>query len=352
MKNYIKAVVFICLLIICLSFVQDKLGYSDELRTQKIFENFYNLEEDSIDVICLGTSAVQRGWLTPVAFRKSGISSYTLATASQPFCLTRYLMEEAQKTQNPKVFIIDIRAAIETPDDLREGFIRRITDSMKDSPLRIKTVRNTLNYAKKGKNSIDTSDISYYFRLAKYHELYDSTKRAEEKDVKYYNGFAYYEGAYYKMEQQKDVGLVRKKRPLDERSIEMINDLLDYCDTIEADTVFTIIPFAGSVKELRKINSVKSIIRKRGYKCINFLDARHRKAIGVDFNTFFYNDRHTNYYGSEKYTKYMCEYLKKKYDISNRKGDPKCRKLARSSRKFIKKTKAKKEEMYSKITLK
>lgn len=349
MKNYIKAVVFICLLIICLSFVQDKLSYSDELRTQKIFENFYNLEEDSVDVICLGTSAVQRGWLAPIAFRDEGISSYTLATASQPFCLTKYLMEEAQKTQKPKVFVIDIRAAIETPDDLHEGFIRRITDSMKASPLRIRAVRNTLKLAKKGDNSIDTSDISYYFRLAKYHELYDSSKRAVEKDLKYYNGFAYYEGAYYDMKPQKDVGLVRKNRPLNEYSIKTLNELLDYCDKIEADTVFTIIPFAGSVKELRKINTAKSIIRKRGYKCINFLDAKHREAIGVDFNTFFYNDRHTNYYGSENYTKYMCKYLKKNYDIPNRKDDPKCKKLARSSREFIRKTKAKKEEMYNKI---
>lgn len=349
MKNLGKVVIFICVLIGCLVVVQIKLSYEDQLGTQKICKDFYRLEKNSVDVVSLGTSAVQRGWLVPEAFNELGISSYTMATASQPFCLTKYIMEEVNKRQNPKVFLVDIRAAIEKPDDMQEAFIRRVTDNFRDSKLRFEAVKYALDFAKKGKNDINTKDTSYYISLEKYHELYNPAKKPEKANVKYFNGFAYLESSYYNAIPQVDVGIVETRAEMDKNSVKVLNDLLDYCDKIDAKTIFTMIPFSGTREELEEINTAIRIVRKRGYKCINFLDGRHRAAIGVNFNKFFYNSRHTNYYGSEQYTLYMGKLLKEKYGVPDRTNDSKCKRLARRSKKFIKISKRKKRRMYSAI---
>lgn len=349
MKKFYRCISFLLILFLCFLTTQIRLGYRDDLSTQQVFREYYALPSHTVDVVCTGTSAVQRGWISPIAYKRHAIASYSLATASQPFCLTKHVMKEAIRTQKPRVFVIDLRGAIKNPGNMRDSFIRRVTDNMSDSLVRWTAIKETLSYISPDNDNVDVDDISYYIKLAKYHELYNPAKVPMEVGVKYFSGFAYYEPTYYMVKPQKDVGVQRAKRKIDKDCQNVLNDLLDYCDTIDSKVVFTLMPFSGTRKQIRKLNSVVKTVEKRGYECINFMDEEHRNTLELDYDKIFYNSNHTNYYGSKKITTYICRYLRKNYNLPNRKLDIRNGAWDESSKAFSSVTKEKRREMYNKI---
>lgn len=321
MKKLVRVILFLILLVACVLFAQTRLGYDDELKTQHFLEDYYELDRNTVDVVCTGTSAVQRGWLVPTIYENYGIASYSLASASQPFCLTKHIMKEALKTQSPKLFLIDIRSAMETPSELEEAKVRRVTDNMKESLNRIDAINTFREFASHGKNDVDINDISLYVKIARYHTLVDPTKRPEDKGVEYFGGFAFYAPSNFNIVPMEYVGIVEDRTPLNKYSEAVLNDLLDYCDSIDAEVLFTLIPYAGDAEEISRINTAIDIVESRGYDCLHFLQEPLRSEIGVDFDTFFYNQRHTNLYGSNQYCRYLAEYIQDKYDLPDHRGD-------------------------------
>jgi len=94
---------------------------NDRSSTQKItmyqLEDFYSLEESSLDVLIMGSSHAMCTY-NPYAIEKNStslptaltapISAYNLGTALQQPDTAYYLLREVYKTQNPKVLIYDV----------------------------------------------------------------------------------------------------------------------------------------------------------------------------------------------------------------------------------------------------
>ena len=86
-------------------------------------QNFYVQEENTIDVLLLGSSHTGMNLDTEVLWNEYGISSYALWGSMQPFWNTYYFLMEALKTQTPKVIILDVYAAtfdFEYSDEARQ----------------------------------------------------------------------------------------------------------------------------------------------------------------------------------------------------------------------------------------
>lgn len=71
------------------------------------FEQFYALEEDSLDAVFLGTSHMQRAYSPMEVYEKYGISTYNLSTDLQPIPVSYYLTQEILDYQKPKVIVLD-----------------------------------------------------------------------------------------------------------------------------------------------------------------------------------------------------------------------------------------------------
>ena len=68
-------------------------------------------------------------------------------------------------------------------------------------------------------------------------------------------------------------------------------------------------------EEQQMENYVKRIIEEAGFP---YLDGnQHVKEIGLDYGTDFYNDKHTNVAGAEKFTTWLGDYIAEHYDISS-----------------------------------
>lgn len=78
----------------------------DEDHTRTI-QGFRKEGKNTIDVIVLGTSQVQRGFMPMQLYESFHIKSYNLATVEQPVQVSYHLMKYALSRQSPKVCIFD-----------------------------------------------------------------------------------------------------------------------------------------------------------------------------------------------------------------------------------------------------
>ena len=87
-KNALKALLFLCIIAAITLFFNFTLGFADAEHSETIMKEFYQQEENSVDVVYFGSSATQRAYVQPIAFHNDGIAGYSLACGSQPFMLT------------------------------------------------------------------------------------------------------------------------------------------------------------------------------------------------------------------------------------------------------------------------
>ena len=107
-------------------------------RTWRPKENlyyFYQLENNSLDVINIGSSHVHSSINTIQLYQDYGIASYNLSAGSQPVWYSWYYLREAMKTQNPKVIVLDVYTLINPNDD----------DFIEKAQLNLLTMKPSLN---------------------------------------------------------------------------------------------------------------------------------------------------------------------------------------------------------------
>ena len=96
-------------------------------------------------------------------------------------------------------------------------------------------------------------------------------------------------------------------------------ELLDYLETQEYEVLFISTPEARTQLEAERINTLCSIVSERGFDTLVCPTDETYDRVND-----FYNDAHTNYYGAEKFSAFLAEYLDSNYDLPDRRNDEKC----------------------------
>ena len=75
--------------------------------------------KDTVNALMIGSSAIFRYWNPPQAYEEQDFTSAMLASSIQDLNMAPYIMEEAVKSQNVDVFVIEVRTMIarNTNDD-------------------------------------------------------------------------------------------------------------------------------------------------------------------------------------------------------------------------------------------
>ncbi len=104
-----------------------------------------------------------------------------------------------------------------------------------------------------------------------------------------------------------------ERREMPEDWVNIMTDLIDYCDEHDEKIMFLLPPRSYSEEEFTQLNTLVDYISSRGY---DILDLREKaEEIGLDPTHDFYDKRHTNVHGSLKYTDYVINAVAEKYDI-------------------------------------
>lgn len=289
---------------------------------------FYYLKNNTMDVIYIGGSSTYVFFEPYEAYKLAGIASYDFATDAMSPALIKGYIEETLKTQNPKLFIIDLRAfGVKYLDKYySKEYLRAITDSFNYSKNRIEMIN--YSFAKEGiKESID---LSTYIDIILYHNRW---KKINKESIKYltnkvenkYFGFKIDPKTYTKInpinwnDYQSSISFPKEE-------MEVLYDIIDYIKEKNIKVLFTLNPIAPTDKEGKAIkgliegyNYIKDYLSAMGYDFLN--TNYYYNEMDIDFQTDFVDKDHVNILGANKYTKFIVDYLKDNYFLPDRRDD-------------------------------
>lgn len=281
------------------------------------FVGFYAEKENTIDMIMVGSSPVYPYYSAPKLYGELGIASYPLSTNNQRPKAIRYLLREAMKTQDPSLFLIELRM-FTMPDEEWEDtmvFTRGVTDNMKYSLNRVQAI-NALVSDKKER-------YTYYFDIFKYHSNWKTIVMPSQLACWRYEKAHPLKGLEIKpgvgpAEWVDYAGITAAREPAKEQ-LEVLADLLSFIGESGKDALFIISPYVMDEDARMQFNYLTEVIEQAGYPVLDF--NRHVEEIGLDFSTDFYDyGSHVNALGEGKCTAFLGQYLAEHYELPDRRG--------------------------------
>lgn len=281
------------------------------------FTGFYAEKDNTIDVVMIGSSPVFPYYATPMMWGEYGIAAYPVSSNLQRPIAGVYLVEEVRKTQQPELYVFEMRMYTARETDLTNNmaYTRGVTDNLKYSWNRVKTINAMVD---------DVSErYTYYFDIFKYHSNW-KTMILPEQIASF---------RYEKPDDQKgyvmtdkvgpceevDTSGITEVQPMPEYQEECLYRLLDYLKEHGLQALFILSPTVMEEEKQRMYNYMEGIIGEYGYEFLNLND--HYGELGLDFSSDFSDyGVHTNALGAVKCTKFLGGYLKAHYGIEDRRG--------------------------------
>lgn len=285
---------------------------------RQTFTGFYAEEEDSLDIVTLGGSAIFRYVNNLTLWEEFGWTSYNLGTPGQPLIVLENLVDEVKKTQNPKLMIVETRKFIiveekETVDNY-EVSLRRVTDNMSYSMNRISLINKVVPNVEER--------LTHYFDIGFYHDNWETVNMGSIKEMtnKQYSKTKGWKNIL--LEKPKDRPAnegITEEEPISGYAEELLIDFMNKCREENIQVLFVATPWQISKDGQMKNNYLGRIIEENGFQ---FVDCNlYYDEMGLDFQTDFYNKKHTNVWGAQKVTRFLGNYIAEHYSIETTHSD-------------------------------
>ncbi len=322
LKNGIKAAAFLVVFALLLHLTTEVLRtkWTEDNQDRYVLQNLYDLDEDSLDVLFLGSSQVIYG-INPVElYDYAGISAYSLGGSSASLMSNYYWLIEAEKTQNPSVILLDTSSLLEEAREYQE---RKRVDEMKLSLNKLRFI-----HALTGLDSISESFVSYLLLIFKYHSRW-STLEAQDFGQGLNPDLAY---RGYNIAEQCKKGLDYDKmiidnddpeedvRELYSYQLEYFEKIVDYCRENDIELLLFKTPkysWKGS-----DAAQVQTLADQYGLTYLDFNREALLTAFGYNIETDMKDYDHLSALGTDKFSDYLADYLTANYDLPDRRDDP------------------------------
>lgn len=282
-------------------------------------DSFYELEDNTVDVLVLGSSHAYQGINTAVLWNDFGIAAFNLCGAAQPIWNTYYYLEEALKTQTPKVILLDTYYVYMSSDYSDSSTAIKNTYGLKWSQTKIDAIKASFNEEKAGKQ--------YFFEILQYHSRYSDLNKADfapyqanEEMYKNHKGFY----CYFRSEpvEENNFSYVKEYHHFTEKVETYYRKIFELAKSKGIPVVATTIPFKADSHLQTCFNEAKFIANEYGCEFYNFI-ADYKNALGLDYTIDFADSQHLNYKGNTKLSVFFGEILKNQYAVPDRRGDAK-----------------------------
>ena len=277
-------------------------------------ELFYELPENSVEVLVLGSSHAYCGFNTGVLWREQGIPAYILAGSQQPMWNSYHCLVEALKYQKPSLVVL-------------EGYMTYIDTPYRDDSM---VIRNTfgMRWSRNKIEAIKASAprdrwIDFLLSYTQYHTRYNDLTFRDilpyQDDVMYEN----WKGTTLKFnteaKETPQVADVSERDPLEPRTEEYYRKILQLCTEKDVPLLVVCTPYATTPEKQMRFNTAADIAAEYG---VPFVDCNVMyDEVGMDFATDMADDGHLNAPGAAKFTSWFGQYLADHYDIPDHRGD-------------------------------
>ena len=282
-------------------------------------KGFYEEKKDTIDVVIMGASEITLGYSAPEIYRNYGFTSAPYAFTINPVPLWKYEMRDIERTQHPKLLIVEINGAIYLEDKYihRKGSFTRLAENMPLSMNKINMIRE-----------LSDNPIESFFPICKYHDSWSEFPQEDVKDILMLKkkGFAPLRGA--------QTNLYREKiseypyYPSEDEMMDLnpdaeaaLREFIQECKNSSIENVlFICYPHIMAKEEYyerqMRCNRAGEIIREEGMDYVDF--DRMLDEIGLKAVPDFFDDHHMNAPGQRKFSNYLAKYVMDKYNIEPR----------------------------------
>ncbi len=311
LKKILKIAVFTMCAILLMVLVIGVLRFKspdgiDQMRA------FYENEENTVDVLFLGSSHMYTNVNTGMLWSDYGIAAYDLGGADQPFWNTYYFLKEALKTQKPKVIVAEIYSAAVQKTHFQGVWTIENLFGMKFNQ----------NFVSSAKQSIAEDWHSDYInRFARYHSRYSMITEDDfvyDRQLETFKGFDPKFGT--EPLETPSVAHVTELSPPNEKMADYMIQMIDLAKAEGIPILLVCAPYGITEDQQKIFNCFYQYADENDVPYIDF-NVRYEE-VGIDFAQDFRDWSHLNEKGNAKYTRYLGDYLKTNYELEDHRGDP------------------------------
>ena len=310
-RNAIRGISFLLLTIFLLS------GISWLLRDRETtLSCLYSEEKDSLDVLIVGSSHVNSGYIPSLLWKENNISACNVFSWSQPMWISYHYIKEALKTQSPSVIVLEMFGMTYGHSSIMPEEIDRTSyqNSFSIDPgLNFLEMIQTVEFC-----GLDLRNYEDFLNLPRYHTRW-----------KQLNAEMFSYNPHNDVDPLKGYGLVLTSQAMEqpefsdqapftpyEYCVEYLEKITNLCEKEGIQLVFTVTPYVYNETEQGIFEWIDSYAAEHGIPFLNY-NGEDGKRIGFDYSKDLSDWGHLNFYGAQKVTLDLCEFLKN-YEFPSR----------------------------------
>ncbi|MCR5287422.1 MAG: hypothetical protein K6D93_05680 [Saccharofermentans sp.] len=313
-KTAIKVICFILILAVILTSADRvlKVKYVDGIYSM---QRFYELDNDSVDVLFLGSSHAFETYNTSVLWDEYGIASFVLGGSVQPMWNTYFYMKEALKTQTPELIVLEAFSCVFEME--YSDYSRQIKNCYGMKP--------SMNKIAAMWESNPHTNINFYVPISNYSSRYSELTKEDflkSKDIPRYENWMGFGSNYINVvEETPCLKDTYAEEPMLPKVEKYYRKILQLANDKKIPIMVVVTPYPDITAKQAAI--YKTAERIAGEYNVDFYNpALDPASVGLDFSIHAAEARHLNSAGNRIFTSHFGDYIKTHYSIHDRRGNP------------------------------
>lgn len=302
-QQLLRGLSFLVLAVLLLS------GLSWLLRDrQTTLSCLYSEETDSLDLLIVGSSHVNSGYIPSLLWQENGISACNVYSWSQPMWISYHYIREALKTQQPKMIVLELFGMTYGHSSIMPEEMDRTSyqNSFNIDPgLNWLEMIHTVEFC-----GLDLRQYEDFLNLPRYHTRWKQPSLSmltynPHKDPDPLKGYGFLLTAV--PQQEPDIAPQAALTPY-EYCVEYLDKIVALCEKKDIRLVFTITPYVYNEAEQGIFQWIDEYAQGHGIPLLNY-NGPDGERIGIDYATDLSDWGHLNYSGAQKVTMDLCRFL-------------------------------------------
>lgn len=282
--------------------------------------SLYTEEENTIDVLMLGSCNMYSSYSPVVAYEQYGISSAVFACPDQEYITAYHYLVDALKTQDIKLVVLEALFLTCDPTAKREYYNRTALEYMPPSLNKAQAILELGKYESAHMQTVDPTApdtlltyAGYFFPLLRYHGREDLTAN----DIDFYfnrDDAQAHKGAIalhsYLNNNSLDFAVTANGTGVRDISREYFIKIQELCEKEGIEFLFV-----KSPNHYRWNDEISAVVQEFAQeRQVDFLDMHsYDDFILTDYSS---TTGRLNIYGMKKFTEHLCEYIQENYSYT------------------------------------
>lgn len=267
---------------------------------------YYNEEDNTIDVLFLGTSMSYCTFNPVVIDEELGLETYNLGRQRQTIPMTYYQLVDALKTQTPETVVLEcygISFDVDYADELGGGVAASTLDLMKPSLQKAESIMANVE---------PQLWMEYFVPLVRWHSTPSKIidiKNKKNKDL--LRGYKKFEDAIVAERPDDDLINDTSFGTISDKNMEYLNKIKDLLEEEGINLIIVKAPLPLNEDLRKRTNTLEKWAEENGLTFVDY--TKLYDELKLDFSKDFVDENHLNIYGSEKVSKYFSNWYLEEY---------------------------------------